>query len=247
MGEQTHNLLPPMQPHAHTERGQTTDKKQITNNHTALTSRHVSSLISNDVFNIDTPANVAICLNKHHRTLMDKSCFSFNTSRCSRAAVSSSSVIWYGSIDKNASLMWKCFISFDTVLSAHLPYFFRGRCPHYILWKIRNHLLKVVNNGHPNLPCNGEIEFHEQVVVLILQQHLHILAIFVHLCFLLLPYHTCVISLNNPHDRRLSSDYHPPIVYHMCMDLSRIHVTTDLSVVLVKYQGSLKGSIQVFF
>ena len=74
--------------------------------------------------------------------------------------------------------MWNFFISFDTALSAHLPHLFRGRCPHDILWKIRNHLLKVVNNGHPKFTRNGEIEVHAQAVVLISLQHLHTLAIY---------------------------------------------------------------------
>ena len=90
---------------------------------------------------------------ENHRVLMDNSRFYFKNSRSSRAAVFPSSVIWYRSLDKNASLMWNFFISFDTALSAHLPHLFRGRCPHDILWKIRNHLLKVVNNGHPNFPA----------------------------------------------------------------------------------------------
>ena len=42
----------------------TVDNQQRTTNHIALTSRQVSSLISNDVFNIDAPANGAIRLNK---------------------------------------------------------------------------------------------------------------------------------------------------------------------------------------
>ena len=64
MGERKHNLLPPMESHARTERGQTTDKQQRTTNHIALLSRQVSSLISNDVFNINAPDNGAIRLNK---------------------------------------------------------------------------------------------------------------------------------------------------------------------------------------
>ena len=63
VGERTHNPLPPIESHARTERGQTTDKQQRTTNHIALLSRQVSSLISNDVFNIDAPANGAIRLN----------------------------------------------------------------------------------------------------------------------------------------------------------------------------------------
>ena len=53
-----------MESHAHMERGQTTDKQQRTTNHIALPSRQVSSLISNDVFNINAPANGAIRLNR---------------------------------------------------------------------------------------------------------------------------------------------------------------------------------------
>ena len=63
VGERTHNLLPPMESHARTERGQTTDNQHITTNHISLPSRQVSSLISNDVFNIDATANGAIRLN----------------------------------------------------------------------------------------------------------------------------------------------------------------------------------------
>ena len=64
VGERTHNPLQPMESHARTERGQTTDKQQRTTNHIALPSRQVSSLISNDVFNINAPANGAIRLNR---------------------------------------------------------------------------------------------------------------------------------------------------------------------------------------
>ena len=62
-GKRTHNPLPPMESHACTKRGQTTDRQQSTTNHIALPSRQVSSLISNDVCNIDAPANGAIRLN----------------------------------------------------------------------------------------------------------------------------------------------------------------------------------------
>ena len=67
VGERRHVLLPPMESHAHMERGQTTDKQQRTTNHIALPSRQVRSLISNDVFNIDAPANGAICLNSAYK------------------------------------------------------------------------------------------------------------------------------------------------------------------------------------
>ena len=63
VGEWTHNPLPPMESHALTERGQTTDNQHRTTNHIALPSRQVSALISNDVFNIDAPANGAVRLN----------------------------------------------------------------------------------------------------------------------------------------------------------------------------------------
>ena len=52
-----------MESHARTESGQTSDNQQRTTNHIALPSRQVSSLISNDIFNIDDPANGAISLN----------------------------------------------------------------------------------------------------------------------------------------------------------------------------------------
>ena len=52
-----------MESHTRTERGQTSDNQHRTTSHIALPSRQVSSLISNDVFNINAPANVAICLN----------------------------------------------------------------------------------------------------------------------------------------------------------------------------------------
>ena len=42
------------------------DKQQITTNHIALPSRQVSSLISNNVFNIDAPTNGAIHLNSSY-------------------------------------------------------------------------------------------------------------------------------------------------------------------------------------
>ena len=63
VGERTHNPLPPMESLSRTERGKTTDKQQRTTNHIALPSRQVSSLIGNDTFNIDAPANGAIRLN----------------------------------------------------------------------------------------------------------------------------------------------------------------------------------------
>ena len=63
-GKRTHNPLPPMESQMRTERGKTTDKQQRTTNHIALPSRQVSSLISNDVFNIYAPANGAIRLDK---------------------------------------------------------------------------------------------------------------------------------------------------------------------------------------
>ena len=50
----------------HTLRGQTTDKQQRTNNHIVLPSRQVSSLISNDVFNINASANGDIRLNSRY-------------------------------------------------------------------------------------------------------------------------------------------------------------------------------------
>ena len=65
-GERTYNPLPPMESQARTERGQTSDNQQRTTNHNTLLSRQVSLLISNDVFNIDAPANGAIRLNKRH-------------------------------------------------------------------------------------------------------------------------------------------------------------------------------------
>ena len=55
MGERTHNLLPLMESHTHTERGQITDKQQRTTNHIALPSRQVSSLISNGVLTSTLP------------------------------------------------------------------------------------------------------------------------------------------------------------------------------------------------
>ena len=55
-----------MESHAHTERGKTSDKQQRTTNHIALPSRQVSSLTSNNVFNIDAPTNGAIRLNTLH-------------------------------------------------------------------------------------------------------------------------------------------------------------------------------------
>ena len=61
--ERTHNPLPPMESHARTERGQTTDKHQRTTNHIKLPSRQVSSLIGDGFFNIDAPINGAIRLN----------------------------------------------------------------------------------------------------------------------------------------------------------------------------------------
>ena len=45
-------------------RARSADKQQRTTNHITLPSRQVSSLISNDVFNIDAPVNGAIRLNK---------------------------------------------------------------------------------------------------------------------------------------------------------------------------------------
>ena len=42
------------------------DNQQRTTNNIALPSRQVISLISNDVFNINTPANVAIRLNSRY-------------------------------------------------------------------------------------------------------------------------------------------------------------------------------------
>ena len=65
--EQTHNPLPPMESHAHTKRGKIIDKQQRTTNHIALPRRQVSSLISNDVFNIDAPANGAIRIKRLQR------------------------------------------------------------------------------------------------------------------------------------------------------------------------------------
>ena len=55
------------------ERGKTSDKQQRTTNHITLPSRQVSSLISNDVFNIDAPANGAIRLNTNHCLALYKS------------------------------------------------------------------------------------------------------------------------------------------------------------------------------
>ena len=63
-----------MESHALMECGKTKDKKQRTTNHIALPSIQVSSLISNDVFNIDAPANGAIRLN----TSCTKSNFEIN-------------------------------------------------------------------------------------------------------------------------------------------------------------------------
>ena len=63
-GKGTHNPLPQMESRMCTERGQTTDKKQKTTNYITLSSRQGSSLISNNVFNIDNPANGAIRLNR---------------------------------------------------------------------------------------------------------------------------------------------------------------------------------------
>ena len=85
MGDRTHNPLPPMESHARTERGKTTDKQQRTTNHIALPSRQVSSLISNDVFNINAPANGAIRLNKvnpnneGYKAKLDTFFFNYNT------------------------------------------------------------------------------------------------------------------------------------------------------------------------
>ena len=56
-----------MESHARMERGQTTDKKHKTTNHIALPSRQVSSLIINDNFNINTPVNGAITLNREEK------------------------------------------------------------------------------------------------------------------------------------------------------------------------------------
>ena len=64
MGDWTHNLLPPRESHARTEHGKTSDNQQRTTNHTTLPSRQLSSLNSDDVFNINAPANGAIRLNR---------------------------------------------------------------------------------------------------------------------------------------------------------------------------------------
>ena len=63
----------------------------------------------------------------HWRALMDKSIFSFSNSRCSSAAIFSSSLIWYESRGKNAYLMCNLSISFDISYSDFFPHFFRLR------------------------------------------------------------------------------------------------------------------------
>ena len=110
-----------------------------------------------DIASILFDPSCCFWLYEHHRVLMKKSRFSFKNSRCSRAVVFSSSVIWYGSIDNNDSLMCNYFIYFHTALSTDFPQFFGGRCPHDILWKIGNHLPKVVNIGHQNLPAMDKL------------------------------------------------------------------------------------------
>ena len=65
-GERTHNQLQPMGSHTRTERRQTADKQQITTNHITLPSRQENTLISNDDFNIKSPANGAIRLNSRY-------------------------------------------------------------------------------------------------------------------------------------------------------------------------------------
>ena len=65
-GERKHNPLLPMESNARTERGQKIDNQQRTTNHIALPIRQVSSLISNDVFNIDAPANGDVRLNSRY-------------------------------------------------------------------------------------------------------------------------------------------------------------------------------------
>ena len=52
-----------MESHPRMESGQTTNKQQRTTYHIALPSRQVSSLISNNVFNIDALSNGAIRIN----------------------------------------------------------------------------------------------------------------------------------------------------------------------------------------
>ena len=47
-------------------RAQRVDNQKRTTNHIALPSMQVSSLISNDVFNIEAPANGAISLNSRY-------------------------------------------------------------------------------------------------------------------------------------------------------------------------------------
>ena len=57
-------------------RTQSMDNQQRTTNHIALPSRQASSLISNDIFNIDAPVNVSIRLNRmiypHGRSWVDR-------------------------------------------------------------------------------------------------------------------------------------------------------------------------------
>ena len=66
-------------------------------------------------------------LSAHRQALMDKYQFSFSNSRCSSAAIFSSSFIWDGFRGKNASIMWNLFISFDTLSYACFPHFFMTR------------------------------------------------------------------------------------------------------------------------
>ena len=56
-----------MESHTCTECAQTIDNQQRTTNYIALPSRQVSSLIINDNFNINTPVNGAITLNREEK------------------------------------------------------------------------------------------------------------------------------------------------------------------------------------